>query len=286
MNAGTSPRPRRESPAGAASGLHKVPIVDEGAPVGSDWRYVVFADVLGFKSLVRTNNHRQLVGIFSGDIRLIAEFGATGGIAVPGDPAAPDTDVAMVNMRMVSDSIVLWTEGDRPAEFVWLLLAMRRMLMVGVATGVPIRAAMAHGELTHFVRDYDNRRLGADTLIGQALVDAYEAECRQEWAGGVVLDSALRRYEEAPSYGVPTVDDLIRQHLLVRYEAPVKGDDALPGLAVNWPAAFDEPLTLGRLEWAFTEYGKSLDNESARVKFDNTVDFVSGVGCLRRSSGS
>ena len=247
-------------------------------------RYVTFADVLAFRQLVRNNDHRRLVGIFSGDVRLIAEFGATGGIATPGHPEAPETEVAMLNMRIVSDSIILWTDGNRPAEFAWLLIAMRNLLKVGFGSGVPVRAAMAYGELTHYVVDYGSERLGSDTLLGRALVEAYEGENCQQWAGGVVLDSAINNYAASAAYGVPTVEDLLAQGLLVRYNVPRKDEAVVPAYAVNSPAAFDQPLTVGVLEWAFTHHGKSLDGESARRKFENTVAFVSSLGLLATPS--
>lgn len=243
-------------------------------------RYVAFADIFGFKQLVKRNAHAYLLNVARGAIRPAAELAATAGLLLPGTQRA-DPDTPMLNMRMISDSIVLWTDKGRAPEFEFMILGVGNLLAMCLGFGIPARAAVACGEFTCMRRRYASSRLGdSEVLLGEALVDAYEAEDEQQWSGGLVHQSAIDAYSAAAAI-VPEaagIAGLIEQHLVVPYDVPLK-DCVRPSLAIGW-TRFLPPLSRALLEDAFGDHGKQFEGE-ARWKLANTIEFAVHVGALR-----
>ena len=115
-----------------------------------DYRYVAFVDVLGFSELVMKTAHGLLLNIYSGTLQMAADYGLSGGAmrADGAGQAIPDTDLATVNMRIVSDSVLLWTDNDTSPEFVALVMAVSRLLGAGIATGTHFGLRSPGGKLT------------------------------------------------------------------------------------------------------------------------------------------
>jgi class 3 adenylate cyclase len=160
----------------------------------SDDRFVAFADILGFRSMVSTLSHEQLGNIYQRTFMVVAQVASAHGRWLTTERGGEtivvaDESQAKITMRVMSDSVVLWSDSDRHIDFVDLVIAVRHLLVLGVFAGLPMRGGVAWGELTHFEAGGAGTRLFAtDTVFGRGLVDAYELEARQAWCGAIVAD--------------------------------------------------------------------------------------------------
>jgi hypothetical protein len=247
--------------------------VTSTGPASSDLRYVAFADVLGFRSLVQNTPHGQLMNLYQGTLQMAADFAASGGRSrPPTDPnhdPLPEVELATVNMRVISDSVLMWTDDDNSAEFVALIMAATGLLAAGMASGIPMRAAIAWGAATPVHRRYDTPRLGVESLVGQALVDAYNGEQTQCWSGGYVLPSAMNRYQQMSGPAAPTLPRLREAGWLFPCSIPlVTGSEH--GWALNWTRPLSDSSD-EMIRQMFREWGKG---EPPANKVENTVAFA------------
>jgi hypothetical protein len=240
-------------------------------------RYVAFADVLGFKDLVRNNSHENLLRIYNGSLSLAAEYAASSGrpAADPasGTPIEYEVNLSTVNVRVVSDSVILWTDESRPPEFVALVMALTNLLGAAMASEIPLRAALAFGALAHQTKSYNTSRISVDSLVGLGLVDAYTAESEQQWSGGYVLPAALDHYRATAAYGAPTIDQIEAAGWLTRYPVPLKDDRRVDAYAINWMRPIAGTDLAGAVRTAFEAWGKGTSEADVRLKIDNTIAF-------------
>jgi hypothetical protein len=193
----------------------------------------------------------------------------------------------MVNARMMSDSIVLWTDSDRAAEFLPLLMSTQYLLASAVVEGLPMRAAIEHGFLSVGPIQFRSARVQGETIVGSSLVRAYTVAESQAWSGGVASDDAVAAYvahAEAAGDHAPSIDQLVGAGLLIRHTVPWKADAPdrpLESWAINWPRRLNETITEGELRSSFTDHGKKLSGPDVLSKFSNTLSFLASVGCLR-----
>lgn len=244
--------------------------------VDSRSRYVAFGDVLGFRELVRLNSHEYVLGLYRGAVELAATYGAAGGRMAPAEDGGWRPDIAMstVNTRLISDSVLFWTDSERSSEFVALLQNVRAMLASALSTGIPMRVAIGWGELSHWA-GVRNQRVAVESLVGLPFVEAYEAEGAQEWSGGLVLDAALGRYDETRTPGAPTVDDLERARWIRRWAIPLKPNRTVTArYALDWTSVPGLQASLGAVAHAFSDHSKPVDSPDVRRKIDNTVAFM------------
>lgn len=244
--------------------------------MATETRFVTFADILGFKDLVEQNPHDEVLTIYRGVLREAVEYGVGGGI--DHDPA-----LAVVNMRLISDSVVMWTDSDAAVDFEVMVLAVTNLLAAGMHYGLPFRAATAWGHVDAWTSEFPNPRLKVETIVGQAFVDAYQHESRQHWSGGMVLDAAVNRYEVAAesSKAASGVEGLVSKNYLVRYDVPIKAPHDYVGpplseaaYAYNWTRPFGDALLHdGDIRNPFEDFNKRVDDK-VKVAIDNTVAFA------------
>lgn len=253
-----------------------------------DLHYVCFADVLGFRSLVSALTHDELDRLYHRRLLPGAEYAVAQGRSrvvqrEEGEVLIAETELATLNMLVVSDSVIFWSDSRRCAEFTAILHAARLLLMWGIGAQLPMRLAIAAGHLTSYNASYRSPRLNVRTLYGRGLTDAYDTEQRQQWAGGVVAQSALDLYEgHRVAAHAPTVDGLVAAKMLLRYDVPRHSGTPVTGFAVNWPAANGGSLVSESL--IRSAFGRTSTYgpwpESLQQKIDNTLRFAADVGCL------
>lgn len=242
-------------------------------------RYVAFADVLGFSSIAKSNPHDRLLNLYGGTLKLAVDYAASGGRTVV-DPAdgLPSFDVATctVNMRIISDSVVVWTDDDNAAEFVALVLVVTNLLKAAMFNGIPMRAALSWGDLAYLQMSYGSPRLGVQSLVGRALVEATDAEKIQRWSGGYVLPSALARYVETRGPAAPSPEHLQEVGWLRNYAIPLR-DGPVDALAFNWTRPPPQGLTPGSIRQCFEDWEKG---PAPADKVENTIKFAQDVGAM------
>jgi hypothetical protein len=240
-------------------------------------RFVLFADILGFKDLVRANSLIAVTQL----IRHVIQDGCVRAVLRGADP----NSATSLDVRIISDSIIIWTDSDEPTEFMNLVVAMRFLLALTFVQGVPLRGAITWGELD-LVSDRAGRSIKTESVVGKALVDAYEAESVQEWSGGLVTEEAVRRYSMLVAPGTvqgtpgqkPTIDVMNGLGWLVPFDIPTK-HGAVRGEAVGWPTVLNEKVNRGAIRDSFGDHGKSI-NSGVEVKIQNTIRFVDSCRML------
>ncbi|MCF6153177.1 MAG: hypothetical protein E3K38_12985 [Candidatus Kuenenia stuttgartiensis] len=154
--------------------------------VGGEWytlkpinSFVVMFDFLGFKDL---RNGRGTEGIYRLYMRNllphIQHAAALSGKIVQRNGQSeyvPDFGPQSIAYGVVSDSIILFANGDSFDHFLRMILASHSLLCSGfTGNKAPLRGAIGYGDLI-----YD----GNSIWIGSAIEDAYDGESSQVWSG-------------------------------------------------------------------------------------------------------
>jgi hypothetical protein len=240
-------------------------------------RFVAFVDILGFKDLVRANSLIKVTQL----IRHVIQDGCVRAVLRGADPGSATS----LDVRIISDSIIIWTDSDEPTEFMNLVVAMRFLLALTFVQGVPLRGAIAWGELD-LVSDHAGGSIQTESVVGKALVDAYEAEGVQEWSGGLVTEEAARRYAMLVAPGTvqstpgekPSIDVMNGLGWLIPFDIPTR-DGKIRGEAIGWPTVLNEKVSRGAIRDSFSDHGKSI-NGGVDLKIENTIRFVDSCNML------
>ena len=226
-----------------------------------DVKFVAMFDVLGFKALVRARRLDEVValmertqfaaafhaGEFSGESS--SYYGGEGGL--------------LVQTRLLSDTVVMWTPDARKRSFRGIVWAAGRLMAESLLRGVPLRGAISAGPL--HVGDR------GDLIVGEALVTAYELEQDQAWAGAAVDDHAeLEADDEVPN----SID-----RGLVSYPPPSKSGTQHPPLCVDWPLHLKSTIGWERIASAWP----SCENEADELKRSHTRKFFEHSRSRKRS---
>lgn len=243
-------------------------------------RWVAFGDVLGFQGLSQATPAGMLANLYQGTLAVAAASAAAGGLA-PGW-------LATINVRLFSDSVIMWTTTDNAAEFIHLLQCVRCLLCQSFAFDLPMRAAICHGELATSPLVFQSHLVSGETVVGAALTNAYLLSESQGWSGGVVDDAAMALYATKAAHvgsAAPTLADLVTKGHALRYPVPVKQGRsrvvATDHWAIQWPTMLPAPVTAGVVRSAFAGHGKSTAARGVPGKIKQTVAFVKATGMLK-----
>jgi hypothetical protein len=130
--------------------------------------YVALLDVLGFRELVRGDVDGERIDHYLQALRT----------------AISNTEVKSV---VFSDSIVLTVESNTEEAFLSVARACSRSMGALLSRGIALRGAISFGK---FLR----RQVGDSVFIaGRAIIEAYEFEQAQNWAGIMVAPSAIKQ---------------------------------------------------------------------------------------------
>lgn len=216
--------------------------------------FVGMFDVLGFKSLRDAKGtiglHQQYIrGILPAIAHSAAGKGKTE--TVNGQQLyVPDFVESRVSFRVISDSVLFFTQDDTFDSFVSLVHSAFMLLQFGFSGGkAPFRGAIGWGDL---IDD------PAGIVLGSAIEDAYLGESTQAWAGAMLTEAA-RDFAETNNYlasfaaayeaaAAGVADEAEKQLIrngakrLVRYRVPTQHNpkdgpvtySQLDTYAINW----------------------------------------------------
>lgn len=248
--------------------------------------YVAFLDILGFKQLVESNEHNDLVrkyknllipqaamAVTNGEYKVV-ESSSTQMIAVP------DYTKAKIKAMVISDSVLMYTEDDSMQSFMDICVSVGRLVMMGFFVGLPMRGSIAIGPLSTFNQQEAEGIFEVYGLLGMSLVKAYSNESRYEWAGCVLDDECVERYEQlyskAKTEGVASysINDILKHGFLIRYRPPSKDEQNSEQYVINWPKFNRSLISENTIQRSFMQHGKNIQNESAKRKLKNTLEFL------------
>lgn len=257
--------------------------------------FFAYLDILGFKSIVKRTSRKQLKA-------LVDEFTVECAKAVDrsrcfwesGEKSSPRLCLGKdIHVRLVSDSIYIWTENDEQLKhFDDMLHIVRSLLVCGFERRLPLRGVVTYGEIfsgsTKVPDDipvdfsFDN-----GSIYGKALVEAYETEGQMDWSGVVLTPRAWAKVEGEFERGTTSAAEMImRSHNIkhaedlfnhfpyfIWYDVPFKAGKR-KAIAYNWNYKPDTPLPLSAnlIGEAFTQHHRTLD-EAAQKKMQETIRF-------------
>lgn len=234
-------------------------------------RFIAFADILGFKSLLRKSPLEEIAASISSLID------ATTSLKIPWIKVMREGYTEEQGQKTegewrphslhFSDTIVLWTEVlpdfqslERSSAGFMFAHTLATLVQRAFVIGIPLRVGIAFGEI--YIDESRN------IIVGQPLVDAYLLEEAQDWVGGAFHSS------------VP-LQLMNRDGGAIEYTVPLKSSHSVECCAaLDWcfPFAFnpDEKLLRSNQEYAqraFTSYLQQEMDENVKAKYMNARRF-------------
>lgn len=241
--------------------------------------YFAFLDILGFRELVRNNKHSDLVDLYNRIVNYQVGFYKR----YSEEQAKAEKDrlreyyepngLRLVN---ISDSIMLWTNNSREGALIEIVSAVKMIMSVSMSAGIPLRGAIVKGDVEII------EQKGNLSIIGRALVHAYEMESSQDWSGCVIEESIFRYLNsfnknvrnKTTTISLESADWLVRRH-------PVpfrKGEEKITRelFTVNWAKGSTETET--EIRNSFSIHSKRIRetkalSESIERKITNTLEY-------------
>ena len=247
--------------------------------------YVAFLDILGFKRIASINSHEHLKSVYRNFSETILDSLSNGKYVLSNDgeteSLSPDIRQATVNSLLVSDSILIWTDDNAAESFCDIVKAVQSLLAFSMIDGIPLRGAISIGALTSVLNQLPTKNHNFQhSLFGKAIVDAAEAEKKQDWSGCEITKDAIEFYKSKCSSG----ESLITNKLILNYPVPRKeGEMETQGYVINWTNhpqagidsntvkdAFAPPFDPNTVEW---EKFKKDEWPKVERKLKNTLKF-------------
>jgi hypothetical protein len=244
-----------------------------GAPLPENFSYEETAlvgvfDILGYRGMLEEANDLKEIGARLAKFhRIITECGEEKTrFSYEGRVSCGNPDAILA-----SDTYIIYQLLRKPENVAQFLWNAHRMLFYAFHYEMPIRGAVSTGPL---LVSKEER-----IYIGTSILEAFQWEKRQEWAGASLCPS-LAEYIKAEK-----LEELLFP-LVVPYAIPVK--EGVPGLeyAINWVADIANWINPEFLHWMFrfNDENKQPSPDVAR-KIENTRNFLRYTTHLNASTG-
>jgi hypothetical protein len=246
----------------------EIPKVSEAAatavadPSRSANRAIAIFDLLGFRARVASMGLREIALQYENAMSAADELNRRARYAGNRPSLFPDHEVGapFCDRYVFSDSIILVALDSSSASALKLLLYSRWLIQGVLAKRLPIRGAVAAGEL------YYNPE--SRITLGKALVDAYELEGRQEWLGGSIAPSFWSNYPDVADACQSAESALY--HLFPPYSVPMKNGVTEELRVLSW--RFNLVALPGTRELL-----RATGLQEVPQKFENTLAFARDV---------
>lgn len=240
--------------------------------------FVAFLDILGFSDLVKENDTQYLLNLYKRGIievnEILQKFWET-------DEWREHVKNPKVRSLTVSDSIILYTEGNGLDSFLKIIVYVHSFINYLISEGLPVRGAITFGDFVNISNRNNN------ILLGRSIVRAFELEKTQEWAGCVIDDICFERFDYDYKLSSPLkalLGDFIQ---IIRFAVPFKDINTKNLIfkemyVINWPIAYHETIpnvpnfyVMKRevIEPAFSKHKKDVNNVGVKLKIENTLKF-------------
>jgi hypothetical protein len=226
----------------------------------ADKRLVAVCDILGFKELIKNRDLHQLI---DGDLSLfrrLVGFSLNHGEA-PQLPPALNTirEQNRVGFAWFSDTLFLYAKDDGDLSCQHLLESVAWLLFNTMWTPTRLRGGIGYGD---FYAEPEN-----ELYVGPAILEAYELEQSQQWAGAALTDNAANRIPSRTTSGERF------QWWVCQYSVPVKHDTQVrcSNLAIDWTQGIHKKVAL---KWSSScdepTEAEKLSDKSVCQKWANT----------------
>ena len=141
-------------------------------------RFVCFLDIMGFKNMIDTKPHEDVKKMME-EVSKLRQYIITQNKAIKKEQIFSIYKDSEIQLVSFSDSIILFTNEDKPADFLLLTYATRKILFEAARLGIPMKGAISHGYIT---ADFEN-----SIFLGKPIVNAYLLQ-EELFYYGVILD--------------------------------------------------------------------------------------------------
>jgi len=141
-------------------------------------RYLLFLDLLGFSKFVENNSPQEIYAVIDSALRSFSRWEKLN---------------RQFKTIYFSDTFLFYQEPKGYGDWAFLdVYAIGAMLLSALlAKGIPARGAITFGEFEVKADSTNKHQL----YFGKALIEAYEAEKREQWIGITIQPSAWEIYE-------------------------------------------------------------------------------------------
>lgn len=230
-------------------------------------RTVAFLDILGFKNLLQQMPLSELAKKYEDAIKQVAILNQRFSAAndVPTYLPSHKAGEPWCFREVFSDSIILIAIDESQESCLKLLLYARLLFISMLTAKLPVRGAIAAGELYH--------NSSSSVTLGQALTEAYLIEQQQEWAGVCIADSVWNLYPDLLNAAKDPGNAL--HYYFMEYPVPWKQTPQPAHRILNW--RFNTVIEVGSRKLL---QDARLHEEPS--KFNNVIKYLEHV----RASGS
>lgn len=254
----------------------------------TNFRYLAFLDILGFKDLIEANSLDYLTTLYKKfEPALLYSFSMTNtafrleNIESSKLPKLPDMHL---NSLIISDSVIIWSDNDNANSFVDIIAAVRHFLNLSFVLGLPLRGAITVGSLSIIAGKHTHSAKfnSYNTILGDSLTKSYTMQGKLNIAGCIVDDDCIEHFKNdtslEPGDGSPlTISILEKMNFLKKYRVPMKGGKIEDKFLINWTHYYGHRLTPTEVRNAFSAHNKKCDVWEVEEKIQNTLNFLTAT---------
>jgi len=240
-----------------------------------DGQFVLFLDLLGFRDIVQTQPPWKVYKLIN------TALNACNAIRLL------DSSLGMVHF---SDSFVIYgSTAGYDDYFLKRLIVLTGSVTTGLlARNMPVRGSIAFGDLTVH-KDYNGM---FDVFFGKALLEALDAEKRDDWIGVTICPSAWKPASDKDPPWLPKMQE--QRRLIVREDGMV-ALNPVPNLICQFWQKQDRnyrgELVSDIQAYRFLKKESEVDDRDKRVtsKYRATMDFLHTIlppECLQWAESS
>lgn len=228
-------------------------------------RYVAHFDMLGFKSAT-LRNPDEAWGALS-DLRACMDKILKSDINIL---ATNEVIENRIRAYIFSDSILIFTLGDEPKDFVAILVLTSQFFANALGKCIPLRGGISYGDF------YFNTDL--HLFCGVPFVKAYTIGEEAQWSGIIVDDIVAEHYQNYINLNLTSGG----RPVIIQWDVPIKSNIKKKSWVINWAAIYSPrfkkrvPISVQDFYEAFVSLFGPYDDlkENIKVKYENTVEFI------------
>lgn len=254
--------------------------------MGND-HFVLFADILGFSQLAANNSAEDVIRIWDSEFRQTALTSHLTAVMKCGNPgrlefaiqatpqgALQDIRQAQLELHIMSDSLIAWTQDCSPESLLILTNFTAQFIAFTAILGIPVRGGISKGQVQAVELPLNGKTIR--NVQGGGVIAAHNFEAGQEWMGCAVDKECLRLFPEEVARDLLTLQGTT----LTQYDVPYKqGAEPTSDVAVDWRPCLREIAPNANYEFfahQFGRYNKPLTEGVVR-KVRHTATFYEAL---------
>ncbi len=245
-------------------------------------RFVLFMDVLGFSEMVQANSESEIKQIYDSEFRQTASIVPLLTQSIFGRPLSlngiesvnnklHDLIQNEINLHLMSDSLIAWTEDASMASFVVISQFAAVYSAFSLTLGLPHRGAISVGSLQTIELPFNGKN--SRNVVGTGLIRAHQLEGCLNWSGTLIDVRCINEL------GVSRVAVLQSSDLpIVEYDLSGldRRENSGCGLVIDWPRCLtniQQVIGNGFIASQFSRHNKVVEIEGVQRKIVNTQKF-------------